>query len=479
MIEWTSAQRHAPYKSYPKTRLKQLQTQQQQSMWHLNYHIQPQSGLLNDPNGFAYFNNRWQLFYQNFPYGPVHGLKSWRHVSSSDLVHWHRDSLSLNPSAPYSRHGVYSGSALPIDDRLFLFYTGNVRTPDGRRVSTQLGAWVDKQGQLTKLPEPLITCPKGYTAHFRDPQLLFIDGSYYVLIGAQRQDQKGQILLYHAEDVQGPWQLIGPLDFGYQDLGYMIECPNLAFVDGKVVLLFCPQGLDRQSFSYTNIYPNMYIVADDIDWKHGKLLSPGPLTNLDLGFDCYATQIVNGPNQHTYAVSWLGLPETYYPSDKEGWQGCLSLIKRLTIKNNRLCQFPVSIPTTTQPFDIERDTLTFNEVLTFDMPRVPNTEVKLGNTEEYLSLHFKAQSETLTIDRGQAGEPIETEYGTSRTLKLGSGRHRLTLYLDRSSFELFIDDGQQVASGRIFPHCSSPWHVQSESNVNLKIKVHRIDLSHS
>lgn len=472
MATWTTRQRYATYDTYSETTLQKLIAAQQDSRWHLNYHIQPRSGLLNDPNGFSYFNGRWHVFYQNFPFGAVHGLKSWRHLSSTDLVHWQEDDLTLDPQAPYSTQGVYSGSALPVNDQLFLMYTGNVRTTTGERISTQLGAWVDQNDQLRQSDLPLITQPNGYTAHFRDPQIFNVDGTYYAILGAQRSDLQGQILLYRSEQPTGPWSLVGPLDLGHTDLGYMIECPNLAFVDGHVVLIFCPQGLDRHRVPYANIYPNMVIIADGIDWQNARLVNPGPLTNLDLGFDCYATQVVNGPDEQAYAISWLGLPDTTYPSDAENWQGCLSLVKNLHVINGHLRQTPVALPRTTQSFDPFRDTLKGQEVLNFDLTTPSTGTLTLGNNAEALTLAFDGQ--TLTIDRRSAGLPVGTDHGNVRQLPLAPGRHQLSLYLDRSSFELFIDNGDQVASGRIFPHSSDPWHLTTDLDGALTVTGHRL-----
>lgn len=240
MYEWTTEQRYASYSTYSKEYLADLRKKQANSRWHLGYHIQPLSGLMNDPNGFSYFNNEWQLFYQNFPYGPVHGVKSWRHIASPDLLHWEDRGEGLMPHEPYTTQGVYSGSAIPVGDRLFIMYTGNVRTEDGGRISTQLGAWMDKDGNIEEIPEPLIAHqPDWYTGHFRDPQIIHQNGQYYAILGAQQESRTGRILIYHAPQPEGPWTLQGPLDFGYDNLGcYMVECPNLAFVDGKVALLF-------------------------------------------------------------------------------------------------------------------------------------------------------------------------------------------------------------------------------------------------
>jgi beta-fructofuranosidase (EC 3.2.1.26) len=52
------------------------------------FHNQAVTGLMNDPNGFVWFDNRWHLFYQWCPWGAVHGLKYWYHVVSKDLVTW-------------------------------------------------------------------------------------------------------------------------------------------------------------------------------------------------------------------------------------------------------------------------------------------------------------------------------------------------------------------------------------------------------
>ncbi|RRK10150.1 sucrose-6-phosphate hydrolase [Lactiplantibacillus garii] len=472
MKKWTTQQRYAPYGSYSAETLAGLIRAQRNSRWHLSFHIQPRSGLLNDPNGFTYYNHQWHVFYQNFPYGPVHGLKSWRHVTSPDLVHWQEDQLTLEPRAPYSTQGVYSGSALPVNDQLFLMYTGNVRTTNGGRISTQLGAWLNQDEQLTASDLPLITQPSGYTPHFRDPQILHVGKTYYALLGAQRADHQGQILLYQADAVNGPWSLVGPLDLGHADLGYMIECPNLAFVDGHVVLIFCPQGLDRQRIPYANIYPNMVIVADAVDWQNARLVNPGPVTNLDEGFDCYATQVVNGPDHQAYAISWLGLPDTTYPSDREGWQGCLSLVKALHVVNGQLRQTPVTIPAATSHFEPLRDTLKGREVLTFDLNQVPTGKIALGNGHEELALTFDGQA--LTIDRRIAGEPVDSDYGNTRKLDLLPGSHQLALWLDRSSFELFIDDGQRVASGRIFPHFDTPWRVTTALDTPVQVTGQRL-----
>jgi beta-fructofuranosidase len=101
MNEWTTEMRYRPYEKWDQTYAQQLIDAKKNSPWHMNYHIQPNSGLLNDPNGFSYFNGRWHLFYQLYPYGPVHGLKSWYHLSSTNLVDWQDEGYGLLPNNSY------------------------------------------------------------------------------------------------------------------------------------------------------------------------------------------------------------------------------------------------------------------------------------------------------------------------------------------------------------------------------------------
>ena len=74
-MEWTTEKRYQNYDNWDAATLLQLQAQAANSPYQMHYHIRPQSGLLNDPNGFSYYNGEFHVFYQNFPFGPVHGLK--------------------------------------------------------------------------------------------------------------------------------------------------------------------------------------------------------------------------------------------------------------------------------------------------------------------------------------------------------------------------------------------------------------------
>ncbi|VDG21194.1 sucrose-6-phosphate hydrolase [Lactobacillus alimentarius DSM] [Lactiplantibacillus mudanjiangensis] len=456
---WTTAERYRPYDQWPTEQLTTLRQQIAQSHWRFGYHIQPTTGLLNDPNGFSYFNGQWHLFYQAFPYGPVHGLKSWEHLVSDDLMHWEKLGPALIPDTPLDQQGVYSGSAIAVKDRLFLMYTGNVRDQDWERHPKQNGAWLTTTNQVTKLTTPLISNPpKTVTEHFRDPQIIEHDGQYYAFIGAQTTDLTGHVMVYQAPAVTGPWTLKGDLQFSDQPMGYMVECPNLVFIDDRPVLIFCPQGVSADVLASENIYPNAYVVGQAFDWETFSFIDPSPLQNLDAGFDVYATQAFNAPDSRALAVSWIGLPDIAYPSDREGWANGLSVIKDLHLKNDRLVQQPVGVSTIRQQVlqvTMPHPVIPQQSELHFTVPADQQGQVTIVTditTNQGLILNIDTAHGELVVDRAGTGEAVAATYGMTRTANLNA-HQPLTgqLLLDHSVFELYLNDGATVLTGRMFP----------------------------
>src|SRR5699024_12747249 len=98
---------------------------------------------------------------------------------------------------------------------------------------------MDKDHKIIKCKDVLIQQPSDVTEHFCDPQIFKYDDQIYAIVGAQSPEKSGFIKLYKALDnnVEN-WEEVGNLEFGGTGSEYMIECPNLVFVDGKPVLLY-------------------------------------------------------------------------------------------------------------------------------------------------------------------------------------------------------------------------------------------------
>ena len=156
MQKWTREEKDQILNERDEKRLSLLHQQIRQSIWRGQYHIQTVTGLMNDPNGFSFFNGKWHLFYQWFPFGAVHGMKHWYHVTSEDLLHWKNEGLAIKPTTPYENDGCFSGSAYVKDNVLYLVYTGNTKDDYGRMVEYQMLAAMDQEGRIGKDAKPII-----------------------------------------------------------------------------------------------------------------------------------------------------------------------------------------------------------------------------------------------------------------------------------------------------------------------------------
>jgi beta-fructofuranosidase len=58
---------------------------------------------------------------------------------------------------------------------------------------------------------------------------------------------------------------------------------------------------------------------------------------------------------------------------------------------------------------------------------------------------------TVTVDRSNLMRRFNTEQGEARTRPLPKGLFHLRIFIDRSSVEIFVNDGDAVFSSRIFP----------------------------
>ena len=95
------------------------------------YHITPEKGWMNDPNGLVEYNGVYHVFYQADPEHLINENIGWGHKISSDLLHWEECQPALLPDQSYDRDGCFTGSAVIKDDKMYLLYTGHVNQESG------------------------------------------------------------------------------------------------------------------------------------------------------------------------------------------------------------------------------------------------------------------------------------------------------------------------------------------------------------
>ncbi|TDM00774.1 glycoside hydrolase family 32 protein [Macrococcus carouselicus] len=487
LVEWTKEERYKRLEEIPAEQYQALLEETTQSKWRQHFHIQPPTGLLNDPNGFVYHEGLYHLFYQWFPLGPVHGLKYWYHVTSSDLVSFESHGPVIIPDTKYDSHGAYSGSGIVQDNRVKLVYTGNHRDSDWQRIPYQIVAALESD-KVTK--KTIIEGPApGYTSHFRDPKVWYENGYYYIVIGAQRTNSTGTIVIYESDDFND-WRFKGELGTEYNEFGYMWECPDYFELDGQDVVLFCPQGIEKSGDQFNNTYQSGYLIGD-LD-KETFRMEHGEFTELDNGFDFYAPQTTLGANGERILFGWMGLPDTDYPTDAENWAHCLTIPRVLSVENGRLRQRPLpalekmrGAVETAEGYAMKHNIKLHPYEgscyeLIVDVLENESTEFYIElrvSKKESTRLIYNRADKRFTLDRFDSGALSEKVEGFTRSVVLEEDLTKLQIFVDESSIEIFLNNGEKVMTSRIFPRKDATGIRTSTESGQVYFKFTKYDLT--
>ncbi len=464
MKEWTREERYQILQD--PEQIRPLHDAISLSPYRQTFHIQPVTGLLNDPNGFIYHDGCWHLFYQWCPWGAVHGLKYWYHTVSKDLVHWENLGVCVKPDMDADNKGAYSGSALPTDGKIYMYYTGNHRDEDWTRRSYTCLAKLNDDGSIEKYADPLFGPNPDYTEHQRDPSVIFRkeDHTYYIILGAQTLDKKARALVYRSKHHNRDWEFAGELNIpGYEDFGYMWECPSIEHIGDHDVFLFCPQGVKIPGRGNGTNH-NGYLIGK-MNWDTLTFEPDGHFHVLDFGFDSYAAACASNIQDPSKAIlsAWMGLPDVSYPvTDEENWSGCLTLPRELTISGRRLIQRPMPELVNLRGEEIDPTQHVLPGACELDL-RFPFTETDTDHSLTVLRLFtdqdgnggititHDSSADTITIDRSGMKNRFNTELTESVTRMLYSPLRHLQVFIDHSSIEVFVNDGDAVFSSRVFP----------------------------
>ena len=189
---------------------------------------------------------------------------------------------------------------------------------------------------------------------------------------------------------------------------------------------------------------------------------------LDFGFDSYAAACANNLQETDKAIliSWMGVPDVSYPTDEEEWSGCLTLPRELTVRGRRLIQRPLPElkKLRDEPVVLDRPD---NDC--HPLPKAAEIEVDCRpgdislafftnrDGQGGISIEYDEKKREITVDRGGLCLPFNTDEGISRTRPLDAGLNHLRIFVDASSIEIFVNDGDAVFTSRVFPTAEEHW----------------------
>lgn len=465
MREWTREERYQVLES--PEQIRGLHEAIRKSAWRQTYHVQPVTGLSSDPNGFAFHKGVWHLFYQWCPWGAVHGLKYWYHVTSPDLVHWKNEGVGLAPDTYYDNRGTHSGSAISDGEDLYFFYTGNHRDEDWTRTPYTCAAKLGADGKPVKREKPLFGPREDYAEHQRDPKIVWNAEKqrYYIFIGAQTLDGRGTVQLYSSKELFEGWTFEGQLHLvGYESFGGMWECPYIVSIGDKDLLIFSPQYTKLPGRGESTNH-NVYFIGK-MDYDTLTFTPEGGYHHLDHGFDFYAAQgaaNVGDPDK-AILIAWIGLPDNHYPSAEEDWEGSMSLPRELTIRDGHLFQYPVPGVKELRAEELPAGTPSADGRLVHGaLPKAGEMQILCGGGDLKLHLfedadgkgaleiNYDDKAKILTVDKSGMKHRFNESVGERLEMPLLTPLKKLDLFIDHSSIELFANDGEETFTSHVYP----------------------------
>lgn len=451
--------------------------------WRPVYHFSPKKTWTNDPNGLFYLNGTFHLYYQNNPFDNIWGHMSWGHAVSKDLVHWKYLPVAI-PEVVTSDTtlSIFSGSAV-IDSQNTSGFSQNGAIPviaiftgdlPKQKKEAQYIAYSNDMGRTFTLYQgnPVIDLDR---ADFRDPNVFWYAGTAsWIMTVSLVHEHK--IRLYSSKDLRH-WSILS--DFGPAGYtGHDWECPSLVSLPVKgnspgtkwVLLVSCQSERG----------PYMQYFIGNFDGKTFHNDNPDTLRlTLDAGDCFYAAIPWRLPQNKQVLIGWLVPGKT----GTNPWRGQMSIPRDLSLRYTdkvlRLFQEPSSIIRKNLPSLSQGDHHTWTHLVLGGAP------VKLESKDQYNENAYWIEAEFDVMQAGKLGFNIAQDtvsgnkvvigYDANRQilfidcrntkekyksheneflstfLKPVNGKIKIQILFDKSSLEVFGNDGQKAITTMLYP----------------------------
>jgi fructan beta-fructosidase len=455
--------------------------------WRPVYHFTPLKNWTNDPNGLLYIDGVYNLYNQQNPFENKWGHMSWGHATSSDLVNWNHLPIAIPETIDKDTTWIFSGCAVLDKNNTSGFCKGKncivaiytAHQPNLKKESQFLAYSNDGGMTFTNYEHnPVIDLNK---RDFRDPNVSWFEKTkQWVMVVALPTEHK--VRFYGSADLK-QWNLLS--EFGPQ--GYTKanwECPFLIQLpvdnnknNTKWLLVTSAAGRERGTFEH-------YFIGD-FDGKTFKNDNPeDTVLTVDYGDSFYAAIPWNNqpPGQKVF-IGWMvpGRLETY------PWKGQMSIPRDLGLKQTskgiRLVQQPASIiknkltefsknssqvikdvQLTGKEMPVVKEEITKDNSWWLEAEldarpgsiagfKIAQKKDSNGTILEETSIGYDASKNRLYVDRSKSGNDKVRKDKTVQIIDLNgvTGKVKLEILFDKSSLEIFVNNGEQVLTTYIYP----------------------------
>lgn len=443
------------------------------------FHFTPQANWMNDPNGMFYFNGTYHLYFQYYPNDNVWGPMHWGHATSQDLVHWKEQPIALYPD---DMGYIFSGSAVVDHNNtsgfgeegktpiiaLFTHHNMDKEKAKAIDVETQSIAYsLDEGFTWTKYEgNPVIANPG--IRDFRDPKVIWDEErKQWVMVLAAHD----RVQLYGSKNLKD-WSFLSEFGQAQGHHGGVWECPDL--------IQLTPEGeKDPKWVLFVSINPGgpnggsatQYFVGDfdgktfALDETFEKQLNQDNNFWIDFGRDNYAGvtwQNTERRNGNKLFIGWMSNWDYAQKVPTTQWRSAMTVAREVglskTNQGYRLTSIPVSEIYDHYPLvELNEKTRLQNGSYSLEIPVSENKKtgyVLFNEKGEELQLGYDPQRKSYFVDRTKAGNIHFDEkfaHRVSFAPRLEENETaKAVLLLDKTSLELFFDDGKTVMTEIFF-----------------------------
>ena len=424
------------------------------------YHYTPASGNLADPNGLILHQGEYHLFHQQDG--------TWAHAVSPDMVHWRaldtalgHDALGLAMSGSCVVDGADTSGLVP-GGGMVAVYTS---TEGGEAQS--LAYSTDRGRTWERFAHNPVIANDGRT-DFRDPKVFWHEPSRAWVMVVCAGDH---VEFHRSTDLLG-WERAGDFGQGAGSHAAVWECPDLFPLTDAVTgetrwILTVSIGANGE----TGGSSAQYFVGD----FDGSAFFPEDtaIRFTDAGQDFYAAQSFEHVEGRRVWLGWMSNWNYPYGLPTGDWHGEMSVPRELSLTSRDggrvLLQNPVPELDALRGRAIDLSGTGVTDSTTdLGSGRVVDLDLVLdisGAEDVWLTLAAGRDQEVrvgvssaagvLYLDRTAGGvRTVQTEDGGTADFALrretayrpAGGRVHLHVLLDRSSLEVFVDDGAPVGT---------------------------------